>query len=264
MVRRGFTLIELVVVVAVLGLLMAVITPFLRASRQKAKAVVCASNIRQLVIAVTAYSSNNGTAPHGFADSKIEPPGGFPGGLGYGKAGWWWFNYVGRFYDKKTDQEGLLCCPAKNLRDPKLKTNILCGNYGINQSISKSTSGDSSTEFVGRPLKIMDEIPKPSETLLVVDAGYELVNWWHATTDPPVPLDSAFIENTSYVPGMKINCRKAIWPGQEHDAVGGRHPNRAVNIGFADGHVESREADELLVEKREQRHDNRVPLWSPK
>ncbi len=256
-------MIELIVVVAILSLLMAVLTPFLRASRQKAKAVVCASNIRQLTIAATAYSSNNGTGPHGFADSKIEPPGGFPGGLAYDKAGWWWFNYIGQFYDKKTAQKSLICCPAKNLKSLSLKTNVLCGNYGVNQSICKSTSNTGDAEFLGQPLK-MDEIPRPSETLLLVDAGYAMVNWWHATAEPPRPLNSDSIENTSYIPGMKINPQKAIWPGQDYDAINGRHPNKTVNVGFVDGHIEATKADNLLVEKYQDKYDNRIPLWSPK
>jgi len=261
MVRRGFTLIELVVVVAILSLLVAVFVPALRASRQKAKAVVCASNVRQLGIAVAAYSSNNGTVPHGFVDSDIEPPGGFPGSLDYNKKGWWWYNYIGQFYYKKTDQKSLICCPAKNLKEPRLKTNILCGNYGVNQSIFKSTSDFiNRTEFIGQPLR-PNEILRPTETLLIVDSGFALINWWHATLDMPEPLSP---QDRSYVPGMKINTERGIYAGQEHDAIGGRHPSRTVNIGFVDGHVENTKADELLVEKVQGRYKNRSPLWNPK
>lgn len=260
MKRQGFTLTELVLVCAVISLLMAVFLPALRASRQRAKAVVCASNIRQLVIAVTVYASNNGTVPHGFADSNIEPPGGFPGSLDYNRKGWWWYNYIGRFYDKKTDQKNLLCCPAKNLKEPRLKTNILCGNYGVNQSIFKSTSDFiNRTEFIGQPCR-PNEILKPIETLLIVDSGFALINWWHATLDLPEPLSP---EDRSYVPGMKINTERGIYPGQGHDAIGGRHLSRTVNIGFADSHVENRKADELLVEKVQERYENRSPLWRP-
>ncbi len=73
-----------------------------------------------------------------------------------------------------------------------------------------------------------------------------------------------FIEDTSYVPGMSINPEKAIWSGQERDAISGRHPNKMVNIGFVDGHVESRKSDELSVNERQGRYENRFPIWSAK
>lgn len=262
--RQGFTLTELVSVCAVISLLMAVIAPALNASRHKARAVVCSSNIRQIGIAITVYSSINGMVPRGFADSSIAPQGGFPGGLAYDKMGWWWFNYIGQFYDNPADRETILQCPSKNLQEPRLKTNILCGNYGINELFCKSTSSRSNYgEFVGQPLKLTG-ISRPSQVLLIADSGYALINWWHATLDPPVTLNPIFIENTSYVPGMEINSQKTIWPGQENDAIGGRHPNRTVNVGFADGHVENIKADKLLVEKVQDGYKNCSPLWSPR
>jgi prepilin-type processing-associated H-X9-DG protein len=34
--------------------------------------------------------------------------------------------------------------------------------------------------------------------------------------------------------------------GYDKDAVDGRHPNKSINVTFADGHVESMTADEFL------------------
>ncbi len=42
-----------------------------------------------------------------------------------------------------------------------------------------------------------------------------------------------FIEDATYVPGLKINKEKQLWPGMEWDAITGRHPNIKVNMGFA-------------------------------
>ena len=239
---------------------MAILTPVLHASRQKAKAVICSSNIRQLEIAISVYSSSNGTIPLGFADSNIEPPGGFLGNLDYNRRGWWWCNYIGPFYKEKTDTKNLLCCPAKNIKEPRLKTNILCGNYGVNQSIFKSTFDfNKREEFIGQPL-MLTTILRPSETLLIVDSGFSLVDWWHATLDPPYPPS---LKDSSYVPGMKINTERGIHSGQEYDAIDGRHLNRTVNVGFGDIHVETRKVDELLVEKKQEQYENRSPLWSP-
>ena len=68
----------------------------------------------------------------------------------------------------------------------------------------------------------------------------------------------------SYIPGLKINTDKTIWPGQEEDAIIGRHPNKTVNVGFADGHINRLNADTLLVEKTDGDYSNLIPLWLPK
>jgi len=71
-------------------------------------------------------------------------------------------------------------------------------------------------------------------------------------------------EDTAYIPGLWINKQRYLWSGQEQDAVNGRHPNKSVNIGFADGHINRTEADDLFVEKIGDSHKNLSPLWLPK
>jgi prepilin-type N-terminal cleavage/methylation domain-containing protein/prepilin-type processing-associated H-X9-DG protein len=262
MFRRGFTLIELIVVAAIISLLMAILAPVLRICREKSKSILCGSNIRQIGFAMIAYKAQARSFSYGFKDLRVAPPSGYAGEADYDKRGWWWFNYIGQFYDKRDNKINILQCPSKNVQNESLRMNILCGNYGVNQSICKiSVINTEETEFVGQPMS-SEEILYPSGTLLVVDAGYALINWWHVTLEAPQALNPVFIWNTSYVPGMRINSQKAIWPGQERDAVSGRHPNKTINVGFVDGHIETRKANELLVEKHQDKYDNRIPLWS--
>lgn len=57
--NRGFTLVELLLVVAILALLAALLMPAMRAARGKAYTVACLSNSRQLAAAMLAYPTDN-------------------------------------------------------------------------------------------------------------------------------------------------------------------------------------------------------------
>ena len=260
---EGFTLIELLVVIAVIALGIAILIPSLRTSKLQAQALLCGSNIKQLVLSLNMYEDDNGTFPYAFDDtSQKTPPGGFPGYSQYDRIGWWWFNHIIDYSRKNTDKNSVILCPSRDIGNQRLKSSVLCGNYGVNQSICTSARGrKSQAEFVGIPLS-KGEIQRQGETLLIVDSGYSMINWWHVTDVPPVSLGSS-IEDAAYVPGLEINKEKTLWPDQKWDAVNGRHPSQTVNVGFVDGHVNRTKAEELFVEKTETGYNNRYPLWRP-
>jgi len=57
--KRAFTLIELLIVIAIIALLLAILMPSLRRARNQAKGVTCRNNLKQIGLAFTLYTEDN-------------------------------------------------------------------------------------------------------------------------------------------------------------------------------------------------------------
>lgn len=98
--RAGFTLVELLSVVAIVGLLAALLLPGVGAARDKARAAVCVSQLRQLSQAALTYLNDHGA---------------WPGGTVTGYFLWNGANYVGAGHllsEGRTSLGRLFYCPA--------------------------------------------------------------------------------------------------------------------------------------------------------
>jgi len=138
--RKAFTLIELLVVIAIIAILAAILFPVFAKAREKARESSCASNLKQIGLAIIQYtqdadeafpprSSGDGTAAHTSAWSVLIYP------------------YV------KSD--GVFICPSNNNlgNTGTAGSNILqtqgTGDYGVNAWFpDTSSSGSAASNYI--------------------------------------------------------------------------------------------------------------------
>lgn len=77
--RRGLTLVELLVVVAIIGTLVALVLPAVQSARESARRIECQSHLKQLGVAMALHVDRDGAYPVGCIGCKLQlPPEGGP------------------------------------------------------------------------------------------------------------------------------------------------------------------------------------------
>jgi prepilin-type processing-associated H-X9-DG protein/prepilin-type N-terminal cleavage/methylation domain-containing protein len=241
-VRSAFTLVELLVVIGIIALLISILLPALNKARDKARAVQCMSNMRQLYLFSAMFAQDNkGHLPRGGAFwSSPTAPGvdeyvvwGQPSANAYGRAsfesGALW-KYIGG----KEARAQLIFCPGDNGEPAQAN-----GQFYPNRNFSYSVNAELvvPTDIVrGGGTKYM-----PGVRLGTIKRAAEKIMWW----EEQGPNDTYCVEplgNGDDLPsgrhaGQKfINAQRTLaknTPEWNRWSEYGRG-----NFAFFDGHVE--------------------------
>jgi prepilin-type N-terminal cleavage/methylation domain-containing protein/prepilin-type processing-associated H-X9-DG protein len=71
--RRAFTLVELLIVLALVGVLAALLLPAVHSAREAARRSACSHNLRQLGIALQNHDAAHGALPSGYFANSVDP-----------------------------------------------------------------------------------------------------------------------------------------------------------------------------------------------
>lgn len=249
---RAFTLVELLIVIAIIALLVAVLMPALSHSRASAQSSVCLTNLRRLGVANHIYLQTYEVFPP-FRLSTF--PAGGPvhvNGWGAAQPRWQWFldqgigpvidplGFPTPFGDNSvsiTGRDGMTMT-NRYFSDPALSDegvvyNIRNGAYGYNyQYLGNSRADSQPGQFDNWPVSVT-RITVPSNTILIADSrGGALPHGNHSySLDPPQ---------------LAVSRRAArhgpngTSSGEElgHSSIERRHLGRG-NVVFVDTHAES-------------------------
>jgi prepilin-type N-terminal cleavage/methylation domain-containing protein/prepilin-type processing-associated H-X9-DG protein len=124
-IRKGFTLVELLVVIGIIAVLISILLPALSKAREASNTVACASNLRQMGIAMGMYiHANKGWAPSARSDAA---------------GGDYWFEFLNDYIERgyknvkgvqQPKANGLFKCPTYVVRPPP--DDYLSFGYGFN------------------------------------------------------------------------------------------------------------------------------------
>ena len=253
--KRGFTLMELLVVISILALLMAILMPALNRVRALGKRVVCLSNVRQIGVANIAYIADNDYYPPALANRGWYNPGSgatqdivVP-----------WMNLMEKYLPGRAGWKSpaggsrkFLICPEAKLFIGTWYANC---SYGYNTKSFALGRGASFERVWGSPYLAVvkpGKVKSPQMKIVFGDGSYG--NYIPPTTHPTYYID--YIDTSSTLSYMStLDCAPTMRHryGSNKEAtevIGGvqysTEMRGCANLSYADGHANSEGTERFL------------------
>lgn len=288
--RKGFTLVELIVVLAVIGVLLALLLPAIQQAREAARRAVCRNNLKQIGLAIHNYHDIHNCIPLASIHTQSTP---MPGVSGY----WGWEvallpyleqqplyfklnphgepRVISRYYQQYgviipggETQLALFRCPSSIL--PARATDVGPG------TLSRHVRGYAATDYKGSnggmftngmfvwdkpPVRFADATDGTSSTIAVGEASYP------GRSGQVFPIWLGFFNyayENYFETRFPINCVPSFsgrfWMNAQGDGCAlSMHPGIAQFL-FADGSVRvlSQSIDSTVYSRLGDRNDGRV------
>ena len=226
--QRGFTLVELLVVIGIIAILISILLPALNKARESARVIQCASKVRTLMQAVVMYANDNkGCMPAATVGTNqiwpVPPLNAvyffvFPGAQDIEFQHGSIMPYLGTV----PIRQAMLRCPSTNENEPNY-------SYVFNEFLFPESNSSSSANRANRAHHLTS-IRHPMDKIVIYEQDY--------------PNDGHFNPD-----------RGDDQPATHHFRVGRNPLTGRGNYGFADTHVEA------LLNKEVSAHPERGHLW---
>jgi prepilin-type N-terminal cleavage/methylation domain-containing protein/prepilin-type processing-associated H-X9-DG protein len=243
----GFTLLELMIVIAIIGALLSILLPVIQSARESARKVVCLSNLSQIGKTMRTYAADfNGWIPRACLESEKRWPHFRP----------WVIAFDYELNRLPLDQIALSAAKFKVLRCPSAPQSAFAtrpGDYLINAFVV----GPDTDRIGGRVylpgLSKIDWVRYPSQVVLMTDLNTSFQFW---TDDPKAwPLFDRF--GNPRMPGEYLTLMEvwhrnqlpgyAQYGGLVKRVLRNAHGRNQVNALYFDGSVRTVDSMELRV-----------------
>ncbi|MCC6951652.1 MAG: type II secretion system protein [Phycisphaerales bacterium] len=218
---RAFSLVELLVTIAVIAVLLAILLPTLASAREATRAVRCGSNQRQLITAWTAYANDYRERVMPLAYTSPADVGSI------GEPVYWWGSYGGAgavnhevgfispYIASKLSNRSVFECPNQpwGTYYPQSGAVSPTSTYGYNGYYLSPSRTPGWGSLIGRrPWRRLHEILRPTELFVFADALVPMDPPRNsALLDPPMLWDGyGWVENESPTTAFRHNRTRRL------------------------------------------------------
>ena len=160
MKRKAFTLLEILVVIAIIAILAAILFPAFARARENARRASCQSNLKQIGLGIALYTQDY--------DEKLSHYDGMgtPGPDSFTENDVLWADVLQPYVKSK---QIFICPSATHSGSPKTRTTTASASFYYGVAATLQTTEYAFTNHSPTPVSSLSEFTNPSETLLVLD-----------------------------------------------------------------------------------------------